>query len=495
MFFVNGGIVGPALFLVCLEVLIIFFILDQKYHLPLMLFLVIWMCALFAINLQFPEWITPYPDLESQRWDFLFSSLIVSTICAAILTMYKRSYEEEKQKLRDALVAAQSSEKTKSTFLANMSHEIRTPLTGILGLTELLQTEVSPEDKKLFLETMHKSGVHLLNVINEILDYSKIESGKLEKKQETFSLQNHFEIFLESFSHSQYAKGKNLRIRKSFENCNLVIQTDKQKLEQIYSNLISNSLKFTEQGEVHISLKMETGSDSKIKLISFVEDTGVGISQKDLEQIFKAFYQIENSFSRKYAGTGLGLHITQRLVDFLGGTLHIESELGKGTKIQFEIPLEPLETNTIPETETSQKQANATSSSQDEILFQDLKILIAEDNPVNQLFLKKLFSKWKMEIDIANDGNEAFEKTKLKKYDVILMDLQMPKLDGYTSAKLILENNKEEVIPIVAISANTEDDDKILALETGMSYYLTKPVDVKNLITVLNLVKKSKQKT
>jgi len=375
---------------------------------------------------------------------------------------------EEKEKELKHLSSA------KSLFLANMSHEIRTPLNAILGFIDLLKKECKGRSKSLeYINIVENSSKTLLNTIEDILDFSKIENGKITIDPIDFNLKDELEIITHLFDAK--CSEKNINLLLTFkDNLPAVINSDPHRLKQVISNLLSNAIKFTQPDkkiEITISFK-----DDYLKVS--VRDEGKGIAKDKLAHIFVAFNQEDNSTTREFAGTGLGLSISSELIKLLGGTLKVKSALDVGSEFYFEIPVKTTET-VVTEKDMI-----------DDINFNAEKILVVEDNKSNQLFMKIILQEMNLNFDIANDGIEAVDMFKSNKYDVILMDENMPNLNGIGATKQILEYERQNRLthtPIIALTANALKDDRDKFLDAGMDEYITKPLDIQVLTKKLSM--------
>lgn len=379
---------------------------------------------------------------------------------------------------------ANSASKAKSEFLASMSHEIRTPLNAILGFIDILREKEKDTQKKEYLNIVHKSGNNLLHIINDILDFSKIESRKIELDCIVINPYNEFLNTVKQFQIIASDKNITLDINIS-KNVSNKMYLDLLKVIQIINNLISNALKFTpEYGTVTLTIEY---MDSTNELYVSVEDTGIGISKDKQEIIFEPFTQEDSSTTREYGGTGLGLTISRKLVNLMGGELQLDKEKKSGAKFYFSIILEK-EGKGSKFSEDLNIQNDEIKLEINKGLKQDIKIMIVEDNPANQMFMKVLMKGLSLEYKIVNNGLEAVELYKKEKFDLILMDENMPILSGTEATAQIraIEQTSGEHIPIIALTANALIGDRDKFLEVGMDDYLSKPLLKKDLEKILN---------
>ena len=398
---------------------------------------------------------------------------ITSKQISKILNKVSGSIIKDK-KLMKYIQETERLSKVKSEFVANMSHEIRTPLNSMFGFIKILQEKDLDEESKKYLNIIEKSGENLLIIINDILDFSKIEAGKMGVEEIEFNPKEEIEVIHNLFASSASEKDILLELKNNLKWC---ITSDPTRIKQVISNLLSNAIKFTPK---HKKIILNAQYDeNKEELLIEVIDGGIGIPKEKLEHIFESFSQVDNSITRKYGGTGLGLTISHKLIELLGGELKVESEVDKGSKFYFTIPAK--KTKLCPKNEKIE-----TKNILDEKF--NKHILIVEDNPANQMFMKVILNKMGLTFDIANDGFEAIEKFKNNTYDLILMDENMPNMNGIEATKKIREIEKQNNLThtiIVALTANALEGDKERFILAGMDDYLSKPLDVEKLKTIL----------
>ncbi|SEL96382.1 PAS domain S-box-containing protein [Syntrophus gentianae] len=411
--------------------------------------------------------------------------------------------KQMEQQLLTAKEAAETSNIAKSQFLANMSHEIRTPMNGVIGFLELLQREERmTEQQHRYIAMALNSGEILLQLINDILDLSKIEAGKMEIVATELNLLNLTEDVVNSFSKQAQMKGIELSCHVA-NSIPSVLRGDPVRLRQILFNLLGNAVKFTEKGEVSLDVSTEEEMEQSLLIRFEVRDTGIGIAPEALTKIFDAFTQADGSTTRQYGGTGLGLTIASQLAPMMGGKIDVESVHGKGSTFRFTARLERQD--------STREVLNALASlgesivSRDEEVhehsdgpknkgeFSSFQVLLVEDNPVNQALGLAMLEYFGCRTDVAENGQEALEAFSIKSYDIIMMDCQMPLMDGYEATRAIRQEERNRDggresrhIPIVALTAHAMEGDRETCLEAGMDDYLSKPYKSDELYAVLS---------
>lgn len=384
----------------------------------------------------------------------------------------QKAYE---QALKEAKEAAEAASVAKSSFLANMSHEIRTPLNAITGMAELIRRAGVPPEQENRLQKIDIAGQHLLSIINDILDLSKIEAGKFELDAVDLRPGSVLANVASMLQDKANDKGLTLRIENTLPD--QYLRGDPVRLQQALLNLANNAIKFTEQGSVTLRLRQQETLDDAIVLRFEVEDTGIGISADALPRLFSAFEQADNTISRRFGGTGLGLIITHKISQAMGGDAGVRSQEGKGSTFWFTARLQVVDTRQLatpsPESEYPSGAAEALLASQ----YQHCRLLLAEDEPINREVALSLFEDVNLQIDTAEDGLQAVAKAQLQHYDLILMDMQMPNLDGLGATRQIRALPGREKLPIIAMTANAFAEDRARCMAAGMDDFITKPVD------------------
>lgn len=495
IWFSNGGIEGPTKTAYLMSVVAAMMILPKRYHLLFIMVTIGIILTLYWLELQHPEWLVKYPNEKTKHTDILISTILYLLIISISVSLYKRTYdmdrdnlikksidlEESREYLSETKQQAEEATKAKSRFLANMSHEIRTPLNGIIGTIDLLQhTPLNTEQEELML-SLKSSSTHLLEIVNDVLDISKIEADKLELFEGPCNLENIIQQVTAISSPRLISLKKNITLSAAVQpGVESEIIADESRIKQVLINLVGNAIKFTETGEIKLEVNANMIDESLQELHFAVSDTGIGISEDNIQSLFIPFTQIDSTATRKHSGTGLGLSICRKIIEEMGGRIWVESELGKGSTFRFIIP---VQINLVRKSQQPQQRNAAGAISGAEI--KPLKMLVAEDNNMNQLLATKMFKKIGYIIEIANNGKEAVEMTAKYDYDLVFMDIHMPEMDGIEATQRILNSGRAKVPIIIAMTANAVKEAEAEYLQLGMKDIVTKPFTIDQLRKVL----------
>ena len=399
----------------------------------------------------------------------------------ARLTLEQKNRElaENKEALTQALEAAESANRAKTSFLNSMSHDIRTPMNAIVGFTKLAEKNVEDSEAVSdYLDKISVSSAHLLSLINDVLDMSRIESGKVTIEEENMSLTELIDGLTMIVRESAGEKNQKFTVEMDITHKN--VMADKLRLSQVLLNILSNSVKYTpEGGEINLILTERPGAEDELADYEFkIKDNGIGMSDEFRDTIFEAFTREQTSTVSGIQGTGLGMAITKNIVDLMGGTISVESSLGKGSEFTVDLSLKTVKAGAEEKVES------------EDVNFTGKTVLLAEDNELNQQIAVAILEDVGLTVDIAGDGTVAvakMEEAPAGTFDVILMDIQMPKMDGYEAARKIraLDDPAKAGIPIIAVTANAFEEDRQSALDAGMNGHLAKPYDIPKMMKAL----------
>jgi signal transduction histidine kinase/DNA-binding response OmpR family regulator len=405
---------------------------------------------------------------RARIWGFVITAMALISLIIAFLfiTNQGRSQQRMIKALNESEKRSKEFAHVQEQFLANMSHEIRTPMNSILGFTNLLKrTELNPMQRE-YVQNIHSAGENLLTLVNDILDLSKIEAGMMHMEETRFSLRSMVSsvgaMFIEKIREKDLKF--NAHIDKDVPD---ILCGDAVRLTQILVNLISNAVKFTDNGEITVYVQLLASSETDARVRLCVKDTGIGIAPEKQSAIFERFQQAELETTRRFGGTGLGLSIVKQLIEIQGGSIRLESEIGKGSEFIVELNYK------LPD--LVQMYSEALAEQEEQVPLQKIKVLIAEDNQMNQQLVKHLMKSWSLDHSIVNTGAEAVQELKHNSYSIVLMDIQMPEMDGYM-ATTIIRNELKLDVPIIAMTAHAMVGEKEKCLQLGMNDYVSKPI-------------------
>jgi signal transduction histidine kinase/ActR/RegA family two-component response regulator len=427
----------------------------------------------FVICIIIGNYIKPMADFTTQQAAKLvlvnrFTALGSTMVAAALYTFFEKKYIEELLTQSDTII------NTKTQFLATMGHELRTPLNGIIGIVNLLKNENSVFRQEEYIKILQSSADHMLQQVNDILDFNKIEAGKLELHPVKINLTNF--LLSTSLPFKVLSENRNVEVRTEIDNqLNAVVLADDMRLTQVLNNLFANALKFTTQGHVILKATCNKKDEKSVTVGFSVEDTGIGIDKADQEKIFEGFWQVYHEDTRELTGTGLGLTICNRILQLMGSKLSLQSEKGNGSKFTFTL------TFALATIAPVYRSIKAIDNSD----LKALKILLVEDNKINMMVAKKALTGFQATVNSAYDGAEALACLKqYPDYDIVLMDLEMPVMNGYQAIFEIKKNYP--LIPVIAFTASLVDQQMLAdLLASGFNDCILKPFNPQNLLTVI----------
>jgi signal transduction histidine kinase/HPt (histidine-containing phosphotransfer) domain-containing protein/BarA-like signal transduction histidine kinase len=394
---------------------------------------------------------------------------------------YQKRLEEKIIALKKAKEAADAATHAKSDFLANISHEIRTPLNGVIVASDLALNEKMDPKVKNLVQTIHTSGLTLMEIINEILDFSKIEAGKLELEHNPFHLKTLLDNVIAPFNNIVAQKNVALHVNIN-PKTPMSLMGDQLRIQQILTNLLSNAVKFTEKNgtiNIHVACQKEMDPEKRAEFVFSVSDTGIGMPATLLDRLFQPFTQADTSTTRRYGGTGLGLSICKRLAEMMGGKIWAESSPKIGSTFHFTIKVDQ-QPHALKEEVKTEKPITFYKQA-----LKHKHILVVEDNPTNQEITRVMLESANIEVYIAITGQKAIDVLDKKVFDAVLMDIQMPEMNGFQATKIIRKNSRLQTLPIIAMTAHALKEDEEKCLQAGMDGYLTKPINQKRLFHIL----------
>jgi signal transduction histidine kinase/CheY-like chemotaxis protein/HPt (histidine-containing phosphotransfer) domain-containing protein len=405
---------------------------------------------------------------STRLWGFGIGAIALIAVVSAFWYMLNQGRQQQRiiNLLNESEKRSKELASMKEQFLANMSHEIRTPMNAILGFTNLLRRTQLNSDQRQYVQNIHSAGENLLALVNDILDLSKIEAGMMSLEETRFSLHSLMSSVGAMFSEKINEKKLDFVIHIDPDVPD-ILSGDAVRLTQILVNLISNAVKFTEKGKIEVEIKLLSQTEEQVRLQIIICDTGIGISREKQQTIFERFQQADTETTRRFGGTGLGLAIVKQLVTLQNGNISVKSEQGKGSRFIVELAYKMPDIN--------QLYAAALSAQEEAVPLQKITVLIAEDNPMNQQLISHLMKSWGIDYVLVNNGKEVVEELKKRPYSIILMDIQMPGMDGYKATEII-RNELKLSIPVIAMTAHAMSGEREKCLQLGMNDYVSKPI-------------------
>jgi signal transduction histidine kinase/CheY-like chemotaxis protein len=508
LWFVSGGLNGsvPAMFVLAAVILVA--VVQGRYSVMLAVFVMsVFVCAVILESL-FPAWVIPYPSESARRGDLIFTTLICCGVAGLVIGLLRRSYEAERK-------IAERASRARSEFLSTMSHEIRTPMNSVVGMTHLLLEDNPRPDQMENLQLLRFSAENLLTLLNDILDFSKLEAGKVNFEARLFSPRELLRSIHALLLPRAQEKGLQFDLWIA-DDVPESVRGDAMRLGQVLTNLAANAVKFTGRGTVRLEIEVaqvasvvagaatttgpatdarpdaasgatpggesEPGPGECVDLEFRVIDTGIGIPADKRELIFEKFAQAASDTTRRYGGTGLGLAISRRLLELMGSAIQVESEVDRGSRFSFVLRL-PVETRVADRAGLTREYSDATRLAGAGLAsLQGARVLLVEDYEPNVVLASRFLRRWGLEFDTAANGREALERASAADYDVVLMDLQMPVMDGYEATRAIRAmGGKRARVPVIALTAAALPEEEARARAAGMSDYVTKPFNPQDL--------------
>lgn len=405
---------------------------------------------------------------RARIWGFVITAIALIALILAFLFIVNQGRQQQRmiKALNESEKRSKDLAHMQEQFLANMSHEIRTPMNAMLGFTNLLKRTELNLIQREYLQNIHSAGENLLTLVNDILDLSKIEAGMMHTEETRFSLRSMISSVGAMFIEKIREKDLKFDVHIDREVPD-ILSGDAVKLTQVLVNLVSNAVKFTDQGSISVHVQTIFLSETEVGIRLSVKDTGIGIAPEKQKAIFERFQQAELETTRRFGGTGLGLSIVKQLVEMQGGKIHLESQPGKGSEFIVEMNYK------LPD--LAQLYSEALAEQEEQVPLQKIKVLIAEDNHMNQQLVRHLMNGWSIDHHIVHTGAEAVKELKQNDYSIVLMDIQMPEMDGYTATSIIRNELKMDV-PIIAMTAHAMVGEKEKCLQLGMNDYVSKPI-------------------